>query len=81
VRPSHLFVGTHADNVDDKVSKSRQGMGVLIVGSKLDDSKVRAIRAEWDAGGVTQYSLADRHGVHQAQISRIVHRKAWTHIA
>ncbi len=33
--PSHLFVGTHQDNVDDKVAKGRQARGAAMSAAKL----------------------------------------------
>lgn len=33
--PSHLFIGTHQDNVDDKVAKGRQARGERMTAAKL----------------------------------------------
>lgn len=65
VRPDHLFLGTNADNVADKVAKGRQSM-------KLKPESVVALRGRYAAGGVTQRQLADEFGIGQAQVSRII---------
>lgn len=43
VNPDHLFLGSAASNMADKVSKSRQARGGRIRHSALDESKVRQI--------------------------------------
>lgn len=81
VNPGHLFLGTNADNVADKISKGREPshVGERNNRSKLKETDVLAIRE--DAGnGVSQYLLAKRYSVTQTQISSIVRRKAWRHI-
>lgn len=48
--------------------------------AKLTAENVRAIRAEYAAGGVRQIDLAQRHGVGQSLIHKIVSRMVWAHI-
>jgi hypothetical protein len=80
--PEHLFLGTHGDNMRDKVLKGRQHRpsGSTHGNSKLTESKVLEIRARYEAGGVSQYALAADYGVGVMQINRIVNRKHWTHV-
>lgn len=82
--PAHLFVGSHADNVADKVRKGRGRCGALrgedAPWAKLTADQVRAIRAEYEAGGVTQVALGKRYGVDHTLISLIVRRKKWSHL-
>jgi hypothetical protein len=66
----HLFLGSNDDNMLDK---ARKGHAV----KKLDEALVRAIRARYAAGGVSQYRLAAEYGLHQVTISEIVLRKTW----
>jgi hypothetical protein len=81
VRPSHLFDGTHRENMSDAHAKGLASppphpSGMLHHSAKLTDHDVRSIRASCDAGRV----LARRFGVSDVMISRIRRRLAWTHI-
>ena len=82
--PSHLFLGTQADNVRDMDSKRRRvtadRRGEAHGYAKLTDESVREIRRLYAAHAATQTSLACQFGVTQAQISSIVLRKSWSHI-
>jgi hypothetical protein len=79
--PAHLFLGTDADNSDDKVSKSRHPHGVTHGRAKLTEDDVRAIRATYAAEPVSQMTLAALYGVNQTIISDVVLRRSWKHIA
>lgn len=48
--------------------------------SKLTEDDVRAIRARYAQGGVTQTALAAEYGVHSSAIFFIIHRVNWSHI-
>ncbi len=47
--------------------------------AKLTDEDVRSIRVLARAGN-SQRAIADRYGVHQANVWSIVHRKTWAHV-
>jgi hypothetical protein len=94
-RADHLFIGTQADNMQDKTTKGRQTRGAnhyarlnpeLIARgakrghAKLTDAKVIEIRARYAAGGISQSRLAAQFGVVQPVICAIINRKTWTHI-
>jgi transposase len=49
--------------------------------AKLDAEKVKAIRDEFAAGGVSKREIALRYGVSDALIGCIVRRKFWRHVA
>lgn len=83
VNLDHLFIGTTADNMADKTAKGRL-RGQLAKGAdhpaaKLTAESVRVIR-ERAAAGITQQALADKFGVRQDTISRLVNRRTWRHI-
>ena len=95
VNPTHLFLGLHAANVADKVSKNRQAKGdangartrpeTRARGEKQGRSKLTAeqiiqIRSLYATGRVFQRQLAVEFGVSGAAIGYIVRRKAWAHI-
>lgn len=74
VRPSHLFVGSHSDNMADMARKGRTGKT-----AKLTPSDVRLIRAE-AAGGTSQRALARRLGVNQGAIRKVLTGRTWVHV-
>jgi hypothetical protein len=79
INPTHLFLGTNADNTADRHAKGRDGrlFGADQNGAKLTEASVLAIRA---AHGITQGKLAEQYGVSQSMISCIRLGKNWTHI-
>jgi hypothetical protein len=77
VNPDHLFLGTNADNVRDKVSKGRQAKGEGAGLAKLTESSVRAIRA--DTGSTRE--LAIKYGVGKSTTACILAGKSWKHVA
>jgi len=74
VNPAHLSIGTHADNVADKVAKGRQGAKC-----KLTADQVRAIR-EALAEGTKQNALAAQYGVTTSAIQGIASGKTWRRV-
>ena len=79
VRPSHLFLGTHADNVTDMVSKGRNVQGRHQWAAKLDENKVKKIRKLIE-GGYTQNRIAKMFGVTSAAIYMIKTKRNWAHV-
>lgn len=79
--PSHLFAGTHQDNMDDRDVKGRTPRGERVGLAKLTESDVRIIRAECANGSRgTAAILATRLGVSDAVISAVVRGKTWRHV-
>jgi len=77
VNPAHLFLGTHADNVADKVRKGRQQRGVTHYRTHFTEEQVREIRSSPESGR----AIAKRLGCHFGTISDIRLRKNWKHVA
>ena len=75
--PEHLRLGTHQENLDDKVSRGRQACGTKITQAKLTEQDVLEIRA---ITGMSQRAIADQYGVDHSAINRIILRKRWNHI-
>ncbi len=95
VRPSHLFLGTHADNAADRSRKGRTAQGdrnglrlhpeCAARGekhhlAKLSAQNVRDIRASYAAGGMSQKRLARQYGVSKHTVYTIVHGETWRHV-
>ena len=76
VNPKHLFLGTDADNVADKVAKGRQQRGETSPMSKLTTEDVLAIRAATSP----QWEIAKAFGISQQQVSSIKTRRRWRHV-
>lgn len=79
--PTHLFAGTDADNMRDKVAKGRQLKGEQIKQAKLTEQQVRDIRARYVRGSAThgQYAIARDYNVTQSHICLIVRGDLWKH--
>lgn len=82
VNPDHLFIGTNADNIADKVAKGRaQRMFDPANGrTKLTKDEVLAIRAAEPVYGINT-KLAKQYGVTNAHISGIRAGLRWAHIS
>ncbi len=82
VRPSHLFLGTPAENSADMVRKGRTGIrvrGEAHEKSKLTDNKVREIRL-LHISGHTQEKIAGLFGVARRTIHDVITRASWKHV-
>lgn len=79
VRPSHLFLGTNADNVADMVEKGRQAQhdcdGRSSVTVTAED--VRQIRALFEAGEMDRVALAARFRISRQVVYFITTNRSW----
>lgn len=80
VRGSHLFLGTHQDNMADMVSKGRSHLGEAHGIAKMTNEKVISMRAKYATGQYSQHKLAEEFGIHVMTVNSIVRRKTWKHI-
>lgn len=79
VRPDHLFLGSDADNMADKVAKGRQERGAQHHAAKLTESDVVEIRRLYRPRiGVS--ALAERFGVSRRTIHDVATGRKWAHI-
>jgi hypothetical protein len=77
VNPDHLFLGSTADNMADKVRKGRQAMGSKNGQSKLTEEQVRHIREL--SASLQLAELAKKFGVCKTTIYYIVSGQRWSH--
>lgn len=79
--PAHLFLGTPADNMADKVRKGRgdAGRGEANGHAKLTEADVRLIRA-YAARGLSSAAMARVFGVSTVAVWSIVAGKTWRHL-
>jgi hypothetical protein len=75
----HMIPGTHMENVQDCVSRQRQGRGSQKQTAKLHESDIPTIRMRVRSGE-TQTSVARHYGVSQVVISNIMRGKSWRHV-
>ena len=84
---SHLFLGTHQDNMDDRERKGRGARNIIPIhigetngNSVLKESDVVCIRETYARGGITQKQLGHQFGVSNQLISEIIRHTIWKHI-
>ena len=82
VRPSHLFLGTAADNTADMVAKGRcggPGKGEAHPLAKITAAIALDIRAR-KAGGQRAAQIARDLGLSQLLVGKVIRRERWKHI-
>jgi hypothetical protein len=77
INPDHLSLGTHADNVNDKVVAGRHPHGVTHYKNKLTEAQVRLIKADTQH---TYAELSHMFGISRGGIHNIKTGKSWKHI-
>lgn len=80
--PSHLFLGTDADNAADRSAKGRSSRngcsqpGERNPAAKIDSTAAATVRALRESGN-TMRSIAERVGISQSQVCNIVAGRSW----
>lgn len=84
VNPAHLFLGTNADNIADKVAKGRQARGVASSGTDaerrhLDDARAAEV-VQMRTAGKKLRDIASAVGVSIGAVSDVVRGQTWRHV-
>ena len=77
VYPSHLFLGTNAENLADMSKKGRAARGERSANAKLTESQ--ALEVLVTSG--THQSIADRYGVSRVIVTQIKNGTRWSHLS
>lgn len=80
VRPSHLYLGTHEENMRDMRERDRPCFGERHPSAKLTDAQVIEIRTRHARGDVSCAMLAEDFPVSATMIKRIVRGDAWRRV-
>jgi len=75
VNPAHLYLGTHDDNMADKIARGRCASGERSGGAKFTDEQVREVRLIHARGGITRSALAKRFGISPSQMTNILNNR------
>lgn len=81
INPDHLFLGSNADNVADRVRKGRSrggsNRGDRHPMHRLSPDTIAVIRALGLARQCTQRQIAAEYGITQSHVSNILRQKRW----
>lgn len=92
VRPNHLYLGTHQDNMNDRKNRGGYATGEnhyihkhpeIVQGerngrAKISNQTAQEIHRRYVSEGIRQVDLAKEYNLSQAQISWIIRREAKT---
>ena len=76
VNPSHLFIGTRAENLRDAARKGRMANGARNGQAKLTWTEVKEIRQRHKSG-LSQRKMSKEYSVSPSTICRLLKGKAW----
>lgn len=79
INPKHLWLGTNAENIADKMQKGRHPRGSQFEHAKLDEKKVAMLLKE-RAAGASAPTLAKKYGVTLENIMSVVKGRTWKHV-
>lgn len=78
VRPDHLFLGTHQDNMRDREAKGRGIRGERVGIARFNEISIRRIRIAGQA--ISKYRIAEALNCVPSTIDAILTNKTWKHV-
>ena len=79
INPAHLELGTHRDNLDDRIVRMSGRRGVQMHTAKLTEDAVREVRRRV-ASGESRRAVARSLGVSHTVINALINGKFWRHV-
>jgi transposase len=79
IEPSHLFLGTCKENLDDSKAKGRRPLGSRRINAKLKEADINTIRGLLKSG-MSRDDIGKMFGVTKGPISKIASGKLWSHV-
>lgn len=76
VNPSHLFLGTNNDNIQDRVNKGRSVKAM----AKLSEDDVREMRRLYNVDDVPVSVLAQQFGIKPRTVYDVIKYVTWKHL-
>lgn len=84
VNPSHLWVGTHTDNMRDMIAKNRRSSarGERSGMSKFTERQIREMRKLFVPRSKTNglKALMDRFSISKAHLCKVINLQSWAHV-
>jgi hypothetical protein len=81
VNPDHLWLGTHQDNMNDKINKNRQAKGSQIHLAKLNEEIIENMMEDILNGIVKRVGdTSKKYQISVETISQIINKRIWTHV-
>ena len=77
VNPEHLFIGTNAENIADKVAKGRQAFQRGSTRGMARLTEAEAVEIFLASG--TPKTIGERYGISKGHVTNIKGRKSWAH--
>lgn len=80
VNPSHLRLGTNAENMADRTADGNTARGESSGRAKLSREDVISIRTMYKSGKYTQKELGELFNISRTNIGNIVRLNSWRHL-
>jgi len=79
-RPSHLYLGTQQDNINDQIERGTFQKGSKHGNSILNEKQVAEIKVLLKEGKMLHREIAEKYSVDRTTITDIRRGKTWNHI-